>query len=304
MPTPIVGTTTTQLNVRPSPLSSSTPLGVINAATTVQIVAKDPGGNWYQILYEGGPERRGWVVSEYVSVENAGAIPVAGGSSAAPAGVVREQLNVRDGPGTDFRSVGTLKARDVVTLTGKDSSGMWIQIDFQAGPGGKGWVASSFIEASSIDGLPIVAASGEIVGTSTPTGIAPTPTVAVVAAREDGDSLSSPAVSVVFSPSGTGSLLYSSDVSSPEGDEADWISLMPYGSAVDFGLTCRGSGTLNVQLHLDGAPVAEGEALRCGETSHLKLGAGEQYTLRLAAAASSGLTYVRYTIRIYGGLVP
>ncbi|MFH1186203.1 MAG: SH3 domain-containing protein [Chloroflexota bacterium] len=300
-PTPLSGTTTTQLNIRAEPLSSSTVLGIIGASTTLQILGRDPGGNWYQIVYAGGDEGIGWVASEFVTVLDENAVPVVGGSSSEPTASVREQINVRSGPGTNFDALGTLNPRDVVTLAGKDSLGSWLQIKFAAGPDGKGWVAASFLEAAEVDGLPIVAESGEVVGTSTPTGVPPVPTPTVVAAREDGDSADAPAADVKFSPSGAGSVFFASDVSAPEGDAADWIRFTPYFATVTIDLACRGNGQLTAVLLQGGEIVPEGRGLICGQAARLTLTGGKSYTLRLQIAASSSqLAHVQYTISIYG----
>jgi len=301
--TPLIGTTTTRLNVRAEPLSSSSPLGLISASASVQILGKDPSGNWYQIVYEGPAAGVGWVASEYVKVQDKDAIAVVGGRDSEPTASVREQINVRSGPGTSFDTLGTLNPRDVVTLTGKDSIGSWLQIKFAAGPGGRGWVAASFLDATAIDKLPIVAESGEVIGTSTPTGVPPTPIPTIVAALDDGDSVDAPAVDVEFSPSGVGSIFFSSDVSAPQGDAADWVNFTPYYATVTISLACNGNGQLTAQLHQAGDVVGEAEAdvLACGATKQLTLVAGHAYALKLTTAAdSSELAYVRYTVSIYG----
>lgn len=300
-PTALIGTTTTQINVRAEPHSASSVLGLLGASTAVQILGKDPNGNWYQIVYEVGEAGTGWVASEYVRVENTGAIPVVGGSDSEVTASVREQINVRRGPGTDFDSLGTLNARDVVTLTGKDGLGAWLQIAFKAGPGGKGWVAASFLEAPATDGLPIVAESGEVIGTSTPTGVPLVPTQTLVPARDDGDSAEVPAFEIAFGPSGVGSTFYSSDVSTPEGDAVDWIRFTPYYGNITISLACTGNGPLALELRQAGEVLAEGQLLTCGETRELTLVGGRAYTLRLTLAAGSfELTYSRYTVSLYG----
>ncbi len=64
---PVAGTTSTQLNVRAQPSTASEVLGIIAADQTVQIVGQDPGGNWWQILYEAGADGKGWVTAQYVT---------------------------------------------------------------------------------------------------------------------------------------------------------------------------------------------------------------------------------------------
>src|SRR5581483_10301053 len=210
--TPIEGTTSTQVNVRGEPSTASAPLGMIPAFSKVQIVGKDPNAKWYQILYAQAPDGKGWITAQYVDVKDKDAIPVAGGapgSGSGASGVVIQQVNVRSGPGTSYNALGTLNPNDVVTLTGKDPTGVWLQIQFANGPDGKGWVTAAYVQASGLGVLPIIGQAGDVVGTGTPTTIPATITPTLVAAWQDNDSAGSPAANVVFSPTGTRSLIYS-----------------------------------------------------------------------------------------------
>ena len=146
--TPIAGTTTTQVNVRQEPLASGRVLGTLAASATVQIHGRDPASNWYLIAYEAGNDGVGWVSAQYVRVADAAAVPIVSGG---PLASVRDQINVRSGPGTRFDAVGMLSPRDVVTLTGKDTGGAWLEIAFPAGPNGKAWVAASFLEVGATE---------------------------------------------------------------------------------------------------------------------------------------------------------
>jgi len=306
---PIEGTTSTQLNVRGNPSTGSTLLGIIGAFIKVQIIGKDSSGNWYQIVYPPGTDRQGWVTAQYVVVQNKGAIPLVGAppassstgtaSGSTPNGVVLQQINVRSGPGTDFNSLGNLNPNDVITLTGKDPSGVWLQIQYAGGPDGKGWVTAGFVQASGAESLPIVAQSGTVLGTGTPTTIPASITPTLVPAPPDGDSAQSPAVRVVFSPSGTRSFIYSSDVSAPQGDSEDWIQFTPFGSTVSASLTCTGNGSLKVELWQNGVATQNWSGLLCGANQQLEVIPGQAYLIRLAALPNNAqLQYIHYTLRI------
>src|SRR5574341_200868 len=299
---PIEGTTSTQLNVRGEPSTAGVPLGLISAFAKVQIIGKDSSGNWYQILYTAAPDGKGWVTAQYVQVKDKEAIPVIGGASGSgsgPSGVVTQQVNVRSGPGTDSRALGTLNPNDVITLTGKDANGAWLQIRYAGAPDGKGWIAAAYVQTSGAEDLPIISPSGEVVGTGTPTTVPPTITPTLVAAPQDGDSAQSPAVNITFSPSGTGSLIYSSDVSAPQGDQEDWIQFTPYNPVVTMALACTGNGTLKVELWQNGSLLQNWGSLACSGTRQLSLSSGQPYLLRLyVVPANSGLEYIRYTLSL------
>ncbi|NUQ86751.1 MAG: glycoside hydrolase family 99-like domain-containing protein, partial [Anaerolineales bacterium] len=222
---PVQGTTSTQLNVRAEPSTVSETLGIIAANTSIQIVGRDPGGNWWQILYEAGAEGKAWVAAQYVETEAGPEVPVIGGgaeSDAAHSAVVIQELNIRSGPGTGFNSLGILNTNDVVNLTGKNRDGSWLQIEFADGPDGRGWVNAAFVRTNDAENLPIVSDTGEVVGTGTPmdTPLPPTPTLAP--APMDFDSADAPLKTILFERVGTQTLIYNGDVSQPDGDAEDW----------------------------------------------------------------------------------
>lgn len=309
-PTLIEGITSTKVNVRAEPSTAGATLAIVDPYTQVRILGKDPGGNWYQILFPQGPGGKGWVTAQYVDVRNKEAVPVIGATSAStsaagpgsfsgPGGVVIQQVNVRSGPGTDFNALGTLNPKDVVTLTGRDAAGIWLQIVFANGPDGKGWVTSAYVQAGGADNLPIIGGGGEVVGTGTPTIIPATITPTLVAAVQDNDSQQAAAVNIIFSPTGTRSIIYSSDVSAPNGDAEDWIQFTPYGRNVSAGLSCIGNGTLTVELWQNNAAVQNWGGLSCGESRVLTVNAGQSYLIRLVAhSESGGLEYIHYTLNL------
>jgi len=296
--TPIEGTASTQINVRSEPSTISEVLGIIPASTKVQIVGKDPGGNWWQIMYPQGTDGKGWVTAQYVATAGKPEVPVIGGAhpNQGNAAVIQQQLNIRSGPGTDFNSIGTLNPQDVINLTGKDAHGAWLQIDFSAGPAGKGWINAAFVQARDVDKLPIVSDTGQVVGTNTPvdTPLPPTPTV--VPAPTDNDSAQAPAVDIIFSASGTRSIQYTSDVSSPAGDTDDWIQFTPFTQSVRIDLTCTGSRLLAIEI-LQNNQLVKND-LACGTSQIVTTNAGTTYLIHIQVAAGSELNYTQYTLTI------
>ena len=301
---PVEGVTSTQVNVRAEPSTAGDVLGMIPANTKVEITGKDPGENWWQINYPQGVDGKGWVTAQYVKTATQPEVPTIGGDQANPnngnVAVVQQQLNVRSGPGTSFNSLGTLNPQDVVTLTGKDSNGAWLQVEFPkgAGPEGKGWVNATFVQAQGVENLPIVAETGLIIGTGTPTVIPATPTPTIVPAWADHDSSATPIVSVIFEPAGTQTLIYDGDVSSPQGDPEDWIAFKPYGSFVFISLECSGNGSINADITENSLPV--NTSINCGDQmKKTAVKAGANYLVHLQAAPSTGgLQYINYVLTV------
>jgi len=293
---PVQGTTSTQLNVRSEPSTASEVLGIITANSIVQIVGKDPGENWWQILYEAGPDGKGWVTAQYVQTEGNPDIPVIGGGTeqgTENSAIVIQQINIRSGPGTSFDSLGILNANDVTNLTGRNRDGTWLQIEFSSGPDGKGWVSSGFVKADNVDNLPIVADSGEVVGTGTPvdTPLPPTPTV--IPAAMDFDTADAPLQTVIFERAGTNSLIYSGDVSSPNGDMEDWIAFTPYEGFVFVSIQCVGNGSVQVEF------TGIDSILGCGQNASIAVVKDKKVLVHISAIPSlSQLQYTQYTLTI------
>jgi uncharacterized protein YraI len=241
------------------------------------------------------------VTAQYVIVSGTPDVPVIGGGGTSQnqisgnVAILQQQLNIRSGPGTDFNSLGTLNPQDVVNLIGKDANGAWLQIEFTAGPEGKGWINAAFVQAQGVENLPIVTEAGQIVGTGTPTGIPPTPTATIIPAPADGDSAENPAANMVLSATGTKSFQYTGDVSSPEGDAEDWIQFTPYTQKVKLELACSGAKTIVLEVLQRNVAL---KSMSCGESTLLITLPGIETTLRLTSSAIDGLQYSGYTLRI------
>jgi N-acetylmuramoyl-L-alanine amidase len=299
---PVEGMTSTQVNVRADPSTASNVLGIIPPNTKVEITGKDPGGSWWQINYAQGVDGKGWVTAQYVTTASTPEVPVMGSNQPDPnngnVAVIQQQLNVRSGPGTGFNSLGTLNPQDVVSLIGKDRNGGWLQIEFAAGPEGKGWVNAAFVQAQAVENLPIITEEGQVVGTGTPTSVPPTPTATLVPAWEDNDSPTGPVASVIFEPTGTQTLIYNGDLSTPQGDSEDWIAFQTYSAFVLVSLECKGNDSLEIEMTENTQPIDL--HITCGnQMKQIGVKAGSHYLLHLQSTlTTSNLQYTNYILTI------
>jgi uncharacterized protein YraI len=288
------------VNVRAEPSTAGAVLGIIPANTRIEIVGKDPGGSWWQIKYPHpeAVEGKGWVTTQYIIVAGTPEVPVIGGSQEGPSSgsvaIIQQQLNVRSGPGTDFNSLGTLNPQDVVSLTGKDPTGSWLQIHFPAGPEGKGWISAAFAQAQRAETLPIIAESGAVVGTGTATNIPVTPTPTILPAREDGDSENTPLVEVTFDPAGTQTFIYNGDVSAPGGDLEDWIEFASFHERVLLEVSCTGGDVL-IKLIQNGQAF---EHTACGTSQAISVVPNIPVQVRVSAQSAASLNYSSYTVKV------
>jgi uncharacterized protein YgiM (DUF1202 family) len=65
-----------QINVRSGPNVSYSSLGLLNSGDKIQIIGKDPSGDWYGILYPSAAQGHGWVTAAYVQTNDTASLPV------------------------------------------------------------------------------------------------------------------------------------------------------------------------------------------------------------------------------------
>lgn len=328
---PVTASLTSQLNVRSAPNKDATSLGLLNYGSQVQVIGKDSSGKWWQIIYPENSATTGWVTAEYVPVPEADArkIPVVQAANppdqppaatlapneTPPAPTVeltptpvahtaslKAQIFVRTGPGQTYDTLGTLAAGTIVTLTGRNQNNVWVQIQFEGGVEGKGWVASAYLIGADLSGLPYFDNQGILI--FAPTAALnpgqPTPTATGLSpAADDGDSEQNPAVRLAFSPDGAREFTFESDLSSPDGDNVDWVAFTPYeptnqSTYLYFKLQCSGNGGITATLEKDGLPVKDARSLVCGNYDFaMQVLGGKEYMLVLKADGAGSLP--RYT---------
>jgi uncharacterized protein YraI len=305
-PAPIQGTLTIKVNVRSGPGTAFASLGQLNAGEKVSISVHDPTGAWYQILYPAAAGGTAWVAAQFVQLAAGTTVPAqATPTPTGPSGRVLQRLNVRSGPGLGFASLGMLEPEAQVSLTGRNTTASWFQIDYPSAPGGRGWVSAQYIQADTA-GLPVLNEQGTPVAgeSSGPTPVPVTPTPTLGPAYADGDSAANPGAQVSFSASGTRLFSYSSRVSTPQGDPEDWIAFTPYAvnrldAQLLFSLACAGNGSLSVEIWQAGVRLSGWGALACGDADKLiLLPAGQAYELRLTPVPGTGLQLADYTLTV------
>lgn len=85
-------------------------------------------------------------------------------------GTVNRDANLRAGPGTGNKIVGSAKNGQIVTIIGKNADGSWLQLD------NKAWIAAFLVNQGQSDAQPEATSVSTLVATSTPT-VAPAPKV-------------------------------------------------------------------------------------------------------------------------------
>jgi uncharacterized protein YraI len=292
---PVEGTTTTQVNVRAGPSTASESLGMVSPFVKVQIIGKDASGSWYQIIYAGSENGKGWVRAEYAQVNTPAEIPLVettAGSGSGLSGLVIQKINVRSGPGTEYELLGMLNPNDVVFITGKDAGGAWMQIEFASALDGKGWVTGEFLQVGNIETVPLIGVAAD--ETTIPINATPTPNAIVESAMQDGDSMQVPLAVVFFSPTGSRAIQVSGDVSAPNGDVEDWIQFTTAGEIVEIEVTCTGN-TLRAELWKDEKPLDD-FFLSCGDKSFVTVASNSRYFFRISESSVNEPEYTNYIL--------
>lgn len=90
-------------------------------------------------------------------------------------------LNIRNGPGTNYAVLGVLRSGQTAEITGLSLDRGWWQIMFAGTPEGRGWVLGRYVTAQNTANVPLVQASNPPIPMPTATSIpAATPTPVVI----------------------------------------------------------------------------------------------------------------------------
>lgn len=287
---PVEGTTTTQINVRAETTTASEALVVIPAFTNIQIIGKESSGNWLKVIYN---NTTGWVRAEFVQVEssdNISVVEIESNNGSNRSGVVISGINIRSGAGTDFESIGVLTPKDVVIILGKDSSGAWMQINFQEK---LGWVATEFLQIENIEQIPVIEAEQSTSVAVTPL-INQTPVVASQMAIADNDSIQAPFAKLFFEQNKV--LQITGEVSAPQGDHEDWIEFSSASSKILIEGSCTNTG-LQVELWR-ASEIIESFSSVCGNLFVINVSENESYTFRIFTSEAS---FIKYSLKIKVG---
>lgn len=149
------GTTTDNLNVRKGPSTGYSKLGTVPKGSSVAIIGKFSNG-WYKINYGSGV---GYVCGDYVKLNDSPVTTTAASTTTTTninnsnvtdmnaIGQTTDNLNVRTGPATSYKILGTAPKGSDLTVTGKVSgSPDWYRVNYK---GNIGYVCGTYLKLSS-----------------------------------------------------------------------------------------------------------------------------------------------------------
>ncbi len=256
-------------NIRSGPATTFERVGQLAAGSTIAVIGKTAAGDWWQVNFPRGSDNTAWVNAEIVEFVGASVTvpvveaPAAPATLAATAPITTTPAsvtipaggaNVRSGPGQNFKSVGRLEEGATASVTGKDDSGQWWQIEYPAGENGLGWVAAAVVdfngEAAAVALMPgpdrpTASPTVTPLPTATPSPTAtltPTPTAVIIAGTIE---VTEP-INVRGEPSTEGDLLGGLY----RGDKADVLAVSQDGAwwLIDFPAGPQGQGWVNAEF--------------------------------------------------------
>lgn len=121
-----------RLNVRDAPsVVTGNVITQVTRNDTLTVVGRTADSSWWQVIATNGVT--GWVSGRWVDVINAGTVPVTEGETPQPTGyalTAAVNLNIRSGPGVNYRVVGWLPYQQTAQIIGRNADNSWWQINY------------------------------------------------------------------------------------------------------------------------------------------------------------------------------
>lgn len=157
-------------DIRSGPGDEYTRLAILEPGNRMKVIGNDADRGWYQIEVPYLKEGQGWVAARNVKGENLESAPAVSFTPMLPSSptliptmtrvpamvIALVNLNVRSGPGLNFKKVGVLKAGETAEAVGTDEEGFWYVIVWPEAPEGLGWVSKDYVTAQRAVDLPII----------------------------------------------------------------------------------------------------------------------------------------------------
>jgi uncharacterized protein YraI len=171
--------------VRTGPAINYPAYGIAPAGANGRVIGKSEDGQWWVVRLN--PENvgagYGWVMAQFTQASNVSdvqtienpdthtSVPPAPPAAGAPTATATEYVNVRTGPGTNYRVLGVAAPGASAEVSGKSADSAWwqVMIPSQYSTSGFGWVSASYVTTQNADSVPVVDAP------PAPPNVGPTP---------------------------------------------------------------------------------------------------------------------------------
>ena len=143
------------VNVRSGPDVRYPVIGQLAQEESAPLTGKTEDGQWWQIDFNG---KVGWVATDFVQVNgDSSAVPTINATPITQAIVPpHDVVNVRRGPGVNYRVITRLSAGQSALIIGKSADEQWLQVRIR---NSAGWVAEQYVKVQGdLASVPVVTA--------------------------------------------------------------------------------------------------------------------------------------------------
>jgi uncharacterized protein YraI len=146
--------------------------GVAPTGSRAEILGQSEDKEWWAVRLPTNiaSDGIGWVAKVYTSSSNAGKAPTiktprlpknitpAAPGSGAPSLVTIEPLNVRSGPGNEYRSLGKVGIGSILGVVGvsPDREYYVVNVPLEIDSSGRGWVPARYVKTENVKNVPVV----------------------------------------------------------------------------------------------------------------------------------------------------
>jgi uncharacterized protein YraI len=146
--------------------------GVAPVGSKAEVIGQSEDGEWWAIRLPTSlaSDGVGWIPKLFTSASNVSGVPKiktpdlprnitpAAPASGAPSLVTREPLNVRTGPGNEYRSLGKVGIGAILAVVGvsPDREYFVVNIPKEIDPSGRGWVPARYVRTENVSNVPVV----------------------------------------------------------------------------------------------------------------------------------------------------
>lgn len=239
--------------------------GALVGGRSALVTGRNQEGTWWAVSVPPAPDGNGWVSAEWVTVRDAGSVPVLPAppvpatTALVPAGPADPQVLtlvntfVRSGPANNYPAYGVAEAGTTGRVIGVSSDGEWwvVRIDPKLVGAGYGWVGADYVQATNVEDVLVISSPAQVSAASLP---APAPDAATATTVDYVNVRSGPGTNyLVYGVAPPGA---TAEVSGLSTDGQWWQVVVPTATVASDGVAWISASFVYTQ-NTTGVPVVE-----------------------------------------------
>lgn len=152
-PTPLVPSVTALMkaSILSGPGSTYDELAILEVGKSAEVVGKSQDEQWWVIKVPYLDQGIGYISAEEVIAEYVDSVPV----EEIPVVTAVMNVNIRSGPGLDFRIIALLENGQSTTILGKSADELWWFVEVPESAE-KGWISIDYVVSNSLGDVPVI----------------------------------------------------------------------------------------------------------------------------------------------------